>query len=124
MADRHAVVGRHAAKRNCLGNLDAIPWLILTLCPTSSKKTTAEESKELEAEQPGSLVLANPKYDHPRHLKARESTCPIAAQNALHTYYSLTSCVSPSSRYVCMSVCMRVDETERLAGKSDATSWT
>ena len=96
----------------------------LDIVPDQQQKATEEESKELECEQPSSLVLANPKYNHPKNLKTRKSTCPIAAQSALHTYYSLTSCVSPSSRYVCMSVYMRVDETERLAGKSDATSWT
>ena len=64
------------------------------------------------------LALASPMYDHPRHLKAKRiGHVLIAAQNALHMYFSLTSCV-PAKRqvcmYVCMYVCMCVDETKQL----------
>ena len=47
MADRHTAVERHAANRNCLGNREAITWLILTMCPTSSNKQQKRNQRNL-----------------------------------------------------------------------------
>ena len=42
--------------------------------PNKQQQATEEASKELECEPPSSLVLAKPKYKHPKNLKTRKST--------------------------------------------------
>ena len=76
-----------------------------------------------DQQQKAMVALASPMYNHPRHWKAKRiDMSDYCTKRPPHVIF--VDLMRFAKRQVCMYVCMRVDETKWLAGKSDATSWS
>ena len=77
-----------------------------------------------DQQQKAMVALASPMYNHPRHWKAKRiDMSDYCTKRPPHVLF--VDLMRFAKQQVCMYVCMyHVDETERQAGKSDATSWT